>query len=340
MSFLPLPGILRGCCNGGLKTLTKRALGQVACTKRTNIAQGSSGGGAAPPRPSANAICSRASGRERVGKPKGPLGWQDTGKTIMALTGSAAPVGGLGGPQPDPRVTTPRAAQAPETRGCGAPAARGLELAAHLPPESPSAVPRGARWAGFPPGPENRSGRSPASGERVHPASNRGAGGRDGGGGEPGGERAAQGNNTSLFGARDPTHMTGPAAPRVARGSGPSSRSPPGASGSPAGTRPTRASEPRHRPPSRPGPGFHGSQLRVPGGRNPRSESPPRPLPPRGGPPAPERWGGYKGGEVTEKGRGATGPTLKGASPEPPVSASFPPPPRSLPRGPRTSTLS
>ena len=146
------------------------------------------------------------------------------------------------------------------------------------------------------PGRENLPRRSAAGPERVKGASVTplAEGGRRGEGRwrreSPGGRRAARGNKTSLSESlRDPTHMTGPGAPRAAPEPGRGSRSPRGENWAPAPHEAHRSLGERT-PPAVPGPAFRRSQLRVPQRPNPRSRAPP-PRPSRGGPPAPRGVG-------------------------------------------------
>lgn len=154
----------------------------------------------------------------------------------------------------------------------------------------------------------------------------------------PGRERAALGNNTSLFRAWDPTHMTAPAAPCVAPGSGSSSCSPRGASWDPVRREAHRSLQTRT-PPSFPGtrvPRFPTTDAQATQSAFEISSSSP---PPTGRYSGILRGGvGIKGLRSPRRGESATGPEPKDKN----FTTQVPHHPAftlSLPLGSRTSTL-
>lgn len=114
-----------------------------------------------------------------------------------------------------------------------------------------------------------------------------------------------------MFSARGPTHMTRPAAPRVSAGAARAPVLRAGRVGARPAARPARAPERGHRPPS-PRPACRGPRYGSPDAPiRARPRLAPSPSP-GGGAPGPERWGRYKGPEVTERGRNRDG-TYAGA---------------------------
>lgn len=210
-----------------------------------------------------------------------------------------------------------RAQATPGSLGDGArrrSAGRAARPPAALPGARPP-CPRAAPGAARPPRPENPPRRSGAGPERVKsasvppPATGRGGGGRRRRQ-EPAGQGPAGEQRVLVLSPGPDSHDAAGRSARLRR-RGSSARAPRGASGSPA-RREARASPGSRTPPSVPAPGVPRSALREPRRANPRPPAP-RPSPsPGGGAPGPERWGRYKGPEVTERGRNRDG-TYAGA---------------------------